>query len=126
MSLLVGVGFWQLMQTKRKRIALTALVVIVVLTMVSFPWLTENRYPVNWGYDDSDFVYRSYLENYADIFKDENYKIYSADWAFNYGAFDTVILDKELPEMGEALLKNESFAFMNLVNEYDVKYLIFS
>jgi len=104
---------------------LTTLAVMVVLTAVSFPVLSGNRYPVNWGYDDADFVYRSYLENFADIFKDGNYKIYSADYAFNYGAFGTVILDKELPQMGEALLRNESSVFTFLVNEYDIKYMIF-
>jgi len=124
-SLLAGVGFWRVIQTKRKRIALIGLPVIVILTVVSFPVLSGNRYPVNWGYEDIDFVYRSYLENYAHIFKDENYMIYSADGAFNYGAFDNVILAKELPQMGEALLRNESSVFMNLVNEYDIKYLIF-
>jgi len=123
-SLLAGVGFWRLMQTKRKRIAVTALAFMVVLTVVSFPVLSGNRYPVNWGYDDADFVYRSYLENYADIFKAENYMIYSADWAFNYGAFDNVILAKELPQIGDALLRNDSLVLIDLVKEYNIKYLI--
>lgn len=125
-SLLAGVGFWRVMQTKRKKIALTGLAVIIVLTMISFPLLSGNRYPVNWSYEDVDFAYRSYLENYADIFGDKNYMIYSADWAINYGAFNNVILAKELPQMGEALIRNDSSAVMNLVNEHNIKYLIFN
>jgi len=124
-SLLAGVGFWRVMQTKRKRIALTGLAVMIVLTMVSFPVLSGNRYPVNWGYEDVDFAYRSYLENYVDIFKDTNYMIYSADWALNYGAFNNVILAKELPQMGDALIRNESSMVIDLINEYNIKYLIF-
>jgi hypothetical protein len=124
-SLLAGVGFWRVMQTKKKRIALIALAVTVVLTMFSFPVLSGNRYPVNWDYEDVDFAYRSYLENYADLFKDKNYMIYSADWAFNYGAFDNVILAKELPQMGEALVRNESSVVLDLVNKYKIEYLIF-
>jgi hypothetical protein len=123
-SLLAGVGFWRVMLTKRKRIAITALAVMVVFTMFSFPVLSGNRYPVNWGYEDVDFVYRSYLENYADIFNDKNYMIYSADWAINYGAFNNVILARELPQMGDALIRNDSSAVMNLVNEHNIKYLI--
>jgi len=125
-SLLAGVGFWRVMQTKRKRIAMTGLAVMIVLTLVSFPVLSGNRYPVNWGYEDVDFAYRSYLENYSDIFKDKNYKIYSADWALNYGAFNNVILAKELPQMGEALIRNESSMVIELVNDYKIKYLIFN
>ena len=123
-ALLAGVGFWRLMQTKRKKIAMVALAGMVVLTAVSFPTLYWPRYPVNWGYDDADFVYRSYLENYSDIFKDENYMIYSADWAFNYGAFDNVILPKELPQMAEALLRNDSSVLIDLVKNYNIKYFI--
>jgi hypothetical protein len=123
-SLLAGVGFWRIMQTKRKKIALTSLAVIIVLTMASFPVFSGNRYPVNWGYENVDFAYRSYLENYADIFKDKSYMIYSSDWAINYGAFNNVILAKELPQMGDALIRNDSSAVMNLVNEYNIKYLI--
>ena len=123
-TLLSGVGFWKVMQTKRKRIAITALAVIVVLTVVSFPWLTGNRYPVNWGYDNADFVYRSYLENYADIFKDKSYKIYAADWAFNYGAFDNVILAKEQPQIEEGFLRNDSLVLIDLFRKYNIKYLI--
>jgi hypothetical protein len=125
-SLLAGVGFWQILQTKRKRIAMTGLAVMIVLTMVSFPVFSRDRYPVNWDYEDVDFAYRSYLENYADIFKDKKYMIYSADWALNYGAFNNVILAKELPQMGEAIIRNESSAVIDLINERDIKYLIFN
>ncbi len=124
-SLLAGVGFWLLMQTKREKIAVITLAIMVVLTAVSFPLLSGIRYPVNWGYDAADFVYRSYLENYADIFEDENYMIYSADWAFNYGAFDNVLWDKEAPHIGEALYRNDVSMSMDLINEYEIKYLIF-
>jgi hypothetical protein len=124
-ALLAGVGFWRIMQTKRKKIALATLAAIVLFTAVSFPILSGNRYPVNWGYDDADFVYRSYLENYADIFKDKNYLIYSAEWAFNYGAFDNVILPREAPEIGETLLRNDTSASMTLINEHNIKYMIF-
>ncbi|KON32180.1 hypothetical protein AC478_01005 [miscellaneous Crenarchaeota group-1 archaeon SG8-32-3] len=123
-TLLAGVGFWRLMQTKRRKTALTALVIMVVLTAFSFPTLYWPRYPVNWGYDDADFVYRSYLNNYADIFKDEDYLIYSADLAFNYGAFDNVILPKDLPQMGEALLGNNTFVLADLINDYNISYII--
>jgi hypothetical protein len=124
-SLLAGVGFWRVMQTKRKKFAVTTLAIMVVLTAVSFPVLSGNRYPVNWDYDVADFVYRSYLENYADIFEDQNYMIYSADWALNYGAFDNVIWDKEAPQIGEALFRNDVSMSMDLINEYKIKYLIF-
>jgi hypothetical protein len=124
-SLLAGVGFGRVMQTTRKKIAVTTLAVMVILTMVSFPILSGSRYPVNWGYDTADFVYRSYLENYAAIFEDKNYMIYSADWAFNYGAFGNVLLDKEAPQMGEALLRNDVSMSIDLINEYKIKYLIF-
>ena len=124
-SLLAGVGFGRVMQTQRKKIAVFALVVIVVLTAVSFPVLSRTRYPVNWGYENVDFVYRSYLENYADIFKDGNYMIYSADGAFNYGAFDNVVLDRQAPQIGEALLRNDTFMSLDLINEYNIRYMIF-
>ena len=124
-SLLAGVGFGRLMQIKGKKIALAALAVLVILTMVSFPVLSGNRYPVNWGYENVDFVYRSYLENYAGIFGDKEFMVYSAEWTLNYGAFNNVIWDKELPQIGEALLGNESSAFVNLANEYNIRYLIF-
>ena len=123
-SLLAGVGFSRVMQTRRNKIAVTTLAVMVVLTAVSFPVLSGNRYPVNWGYDDADFFYRSYLENYADIFKNQSYMIYSADYAFNYGAFHNVLLDKEAPQIGEALLGNEVSTLRNLINEYKIRYLI--
>jgi hypothetical protein len=126
MSLLAGVGFWRLLQTKRKRIALTTLAVMIVLTGVSFPVLSGERYPVNWGYEDTDFVYRSYLENYADIFKDKNHKIYSAEeYTLNYGSFDNVILRKETPQINEVLLRNETSMVTQLFDEYQIKYLIF-
>lgn len=124
-SLLAGVGFWRVMQTKRKKMALTVLAITVVLTMVSFPVFYGNRYPLNWGYEDADFVYRSFRENYAGIFGDKNYKIYSADMAFNYGAFNNVILAREMPGLQEALLRNDSSTFVNTVSEYNIKYLIF-
>lgn len=125
-SLLAGVGFWRLLQTKRKRIALTTLAVMIVLTGVSFPVLSGERYPVNWGYEDTDFVYRSYLENYTDIFKDKNHKIYSAEeYTLNYGSFDNVILRKETPQINEALLRNETSVVTQLFDEYQIKYLIF-
>lgn len=124
-SLLAGAGFGRIMQTKRKKIAMTSLAVMVVLTVVSFPLLSGNRYPVNWGYDYADFVYRSYLENYADLFKDESYTIYSADWALNYGAFNNVILDREAPQIGEALLRKDVPVLVDLISEYKIKYLIF-
>jgi hypothetical protein len=124
-SLMAGVGFGLVMQRKRKKAAVTALAIMVVLTMVSFPVLSRNRYPANWGYDDADFVYRSYLENYADIFKNQGYTIYSADYALNYGAFSNVLLDKEAPQIGEALLRNNVSMLMDLIKEYKIKYLIF-
>jgi hypothetical protein len=124
-SLLAGVGFGRVMQTKRKKIAVFALAVIIVLTTVSFPVLSRTRYPVNWGYEDADFVYRSYLENYADIFKDKNYMIYSVNLAFNYGAFDNVILNRQAPQIGEALLRNDTSTFIALINEYNIRYMIF-
>ncbi|UCE95695.1 MAG: glycosyltransferase family 39 protein [Candidatus Bathyarchaeota archaeon] len=124
-ALLAGVGFARVMQTKRKKIALTTLAVMIVLTAVSFPVLSGNRYPVNWDYDDADFVYRSYLENYVDIFKNESYRIYSADWAFNYGAFSNVVLDREAPQIGEALLRNDISTVTDLITEYNIKYMIF-
>ena len=124
-SLLAGVGFGRIMQTKRKKIAVSALAVIVVLTMVSFPVLSRARYPVNWGYENVDFVYRSYLENYADIFKDDNYMIYSKNLEFNYGAFDNVILNRQAPQIGEALLRNDTSALITLINEHNIRYMIF-
>ena len=51
--------------------------------------------------------------------------IYSADWAFNYGAFDNVIWDKEAPQIGEALYRNDVSMSMDLIDEYNIKYLIF-
>ena len=124
-ALLAGVGVWRLMQTKRRKIAMTALTLMVFLTAVSFPALYWDRYPVNWGYDDADFYYRSYLDNYADIFKDKNHMIYSADyWTFNYGAFNNVILPRELPQMGEALLRNDTSVLIDLIKNYNIKYLI--
>ena len=125
-SLLAGVGFGRLMQIKGKKIALTALAILVIFTTVSFPVLSGNRYPVNWGYENVDFVYRSYLENYAGIFGDKDFMVYSAEWTLNYGAFDNVIWDKEVPQIGEALLGNQSSAFVDLANEYKIRYLIFS
>jgi hypothetical protein len=124
-TLLAGVGFWRLMQAKRKKIALAALAIMVVLTAFSFPALSRNRYPVNWDYDNADFYYKSYLENYADIFKDKNYMIYSADsWTFNYAAFNNVILTRELPQMEEALLRNDDSVLIDLIKNYNIKYLI--
>lgn len=124
-SLLAGVGFWQVMQTKGRKFTVATLAVLVVLTAVSFPAISGDRYPVNWGYDDADFVYRSYLENYAEIFEDENCIIYAADWAFNYGAFSNVMWDKEAPQIGEAFLGNDVSLSTELINEYQIKYLIF-
>lgn len=125
-ALLAGVGFGRVMQTKRKKIALAGLAIIVVLTVVSFPVLSGNRYPLNWGYDNADFVYRSYHEHYADIFKDKNHMVYAVfDYSFNYGAFGNVLLDREAPQIGQALLRNDSSAFMDAVNQYKIKYLIF-
>jgi hypothetical protein len=124
-SLLAGVGFWLLMQTKRRKISTAILAVLVTLTVVSFPILSGIRYPVNWDYDVVDFVYQSYLENYADIFEDKDYVIYSADWAINYGAFDNVLWDKEAPQIGEALFRNDTSLSMDLINEHQIKYLIF-
>lgn len=106
---------------------MAVLAVMVVLTIVSFPVLSGDRYPVNWDYEDIDFVYRSYLENYADLFKDTDYMIYigsNAKWAFNYGAFDNVILAEELQQMGDALDRSESSVVIDLANEYKIKYLI--
>jgi len=125
-SLLAGVGFSRVMQTNRKKIAVATLAVMVALTAVSFPVFSGNRYPVNWGYDDTDFFYRSYLENYADIFKNQSYMIYSADsYTLNYGAFHNVLLDKDAPQIGQALLRNDVSTLRNIINEYKIKYMIF-
>lgn len=125
-ALLAGVGFGRVMQMKRKKVAVAALAVMVVLTMVSFPVLSGERYPVTWGYDNADSVYRSYHENYADVFRDKGYMVYSVyEYAFNYGAFANVILDREVPQIGEALLNHESSRFTDFISEYKIKYLIF-
>lgn len=124
-SLLAGVGFWRLLRTKKQRSALITLAVMIVLTGASFPVLSGVRYPVNWGYDVADFVYRSYLENYADIFTDRTHMIYSGDYALNYGSFNNVIWDKEAPQISGALLRNETSVVTQLFDEYQIKYLIF-
>ncbi len=123
-SLLAGVGASRLMQTKRKKMALVTLAFLVVLTALSFPIFSRNRYPVNWDYDNADFFYHSYLENYADIFKNQSYIIYSADYAINYGAFHNVLLDREAPQIGEALLKNDVSTLRGIIAEYNIGYLI--
>jgi hypothetical protein len=87
--------------------------------------LSGVRYPVNWGYDVADFAYRSYLDNYADIFKDRTHRIYSGDYALNYGSFDNVIWDKEAPQISSALLGNDTFMVTQLFDEYHVEYVIF-
>jgi hypothetical protein len=124
-SLLAGIGFGRIMRTTRKKAAVTGLLVVVVLTALSFPVFSGERYPVNWGYEDVDFVYRSYLSNYSSIFKNRDYAIYCADLTFNYGAFENVVLSSETPQIVESLLRNDNSVITQLVNEYNVKYLVF-
>ena len=51
--------------------------------------------------------------------------IYSADsWTFNYAAFNNVILTRELPQMEEALLRNDDSVLIDLIKNYNIKYLI--
>lgn len=123
-SLLAGVGFGRIMKSHRDRAALTILVVILVLTVFSFPVFSKSRYPVNWENETIDFVYRSYIDNYGDIFKGKDYRVYSADPNFNYGAFSNVILDRELPQIKEAALRNDTITLLNLVDEYNIRYMI--
>jgi hypothetical protein len=124
-SLLAGIGFWLLMRTKRKNIAATTLAILVALTAFSFPVLSGTRYPVNWGYDDVDFAYQSYRENYANIFEEKDHMIYSADFTLNYGAFDNVIWYKEAPQIRDALFRNDTSTSIELINEHQIRYLIF-
>ncbi len=123
-SLLAGVGFARIMKTQRRKVALTALVVIFILTVFSFPLFSKTRYPVNWENDSVDFVYRSYTDNYRDIFEGKDYKVYSGDPNFNYGAFNNVILEREFPQMKEAASRNDTEAVLNLIDEYNIRYLI--
>ena len=141
-SLLAGVGFRRINNTnlkptgglesqkvsphpngKIKTIAVLSL--IVVLTAASFPVISGARYPVNWEYHDLDFVYRSYLNNYIDIFKGEDYKVYSKDWETNYGAFRNVILDREAPQIAKALIQHDVSTLLDLLHENKIRYLIF-
>ena len=123
-SLLAGVGFQRITQIKRKKISLIILGVLVILTMISFPILSGTRYPVNWGYENEDFVYRSYFENYVDIFKDEDSTIYVANIGFNFGAFSNVVINNEVPQIGEALDANDIPTLLSLINQYKINYMI--
>ena len=40
------------------------------------------------------------------------------------GAFDNVNLPKELPQIGEALLRNDTSALVDLIKNYNIKYFI--
>jgi hypothetical protein len=123
-SLLAGMGFQRIIEIKRKKISYIVLGVLVVLTMVSFPILSGTRYPVNWGYEDEDFVYRSYSENYADIFKDADSRIYAANVGFNFGAFSNVVVNTEVPQIGAALYANDTSTLSSLINQYQINYMI--
>jgi len=124
-SLLAGVGFGRVLQYRKEKTAAVVLCGVIVLTMVSFPVFSKSQYPVTWDYEISDLAYRSYLNNYADIFNSKDYRIYSADAWFNYGAFNNVILDRELPQIEDAALRNDSAALRNLISEYKIRYFIF-
>jgi len=122
-ALLAGIGFSRMIKPQKNKTATIILIAVVVLTMVSFPVFSHGRYPVIWGNDNVDFVYRSYL-NFSEIFKGTDYTVYSSDWEFNYGAFNNVILNREVPQLKEALLKNDSSTVTGLINKYNIRYLI--
>jgi hypothetical protein len=123
-SLLTGVGFQRILEMKRKKIPYIILGVLVIFTMLSFPILSSNRYPVNWGYENEDFVYRSFSENYADIFKNSDSTIYAANIGFNFGAFSNVIVNDAAPQIGAALYANDTSTLSALINQYEINYMI--
>ena len=73
-SLLAGVGFGRVLQYRKEKTAAVVLCGVIVLTMVSFPVFSKSQYPVTWDYEISDLAYRSYLNNYADIFNSKDYR----------------------------------------------------
>lgn len=123
-TLLAGIGFWRILRFQKDKIVALILVAVVILTMISFPIFSNSRYPMNYGNENVDFVYRSYLSNYSAIFKSLDYEVYSGDPFFNYGAFNNVILEREMPELKQAVSINDSDTIINLINQNSIRYLI--
>ena len=123
-ALLAGIGFWRIIKPQRIKTSALILFAVVVLTMISFPVFSHGRYPVNWENENIDFVYRSYLTNYSEIFKSSDYKVYSGDPNFNYGAYNNVILEREMPQLKQAILTNDFFAVVSLISEHNIRYMI--
>jgi hypothetical protein len=123
-TLLAGIGFWRVLRSQKDKIIALILVAVVIFTMISFPIFSNSRYPMNYGNENVDFVYRSYLSNYSAIFKSLDYRVYSGDSYFNYGAFNNVILEREMPQLKQAISINNSDVIINLLNQNNVLYLI--